>query len=84
MARMRERAAAAKPAGWPGDVRGGIFDGTRRREYPACGGEMRASFALRRDLNRPMQSRLSDLPWGFAENAAPAFLLFQREVGLGA
>jgi len=69
---MGERVAAAKPAGWPGDVRRGIFDGTRKREYSACGGGMRRSFAPKRDLNRPIQPRLSDLPWGFPRNAGLA------------
>jgi len=61
LARMGERAAAVKPAGWPDYVRGGIFDGTEQSEDPACGGRMRRSFALKRDLNRPMQPRSSDL-----------------------
>jgi hypothetical protein len=59
---MGEMVAAARPAGWPGDVRGGIFDGAEHSEYSACGGGMRRSFAPKRDLNRPMQPRFSDLP----------------------
>jgi hypothetical protein len=69
LTRMGQRGAAAKPAGWPGEVRGGIFDGAEQSEYPACGGEMRMSFAPKRDLNRPMQPRSSDLPRRFARNA---------------
>src|SRR5271170_4394776 len=65
LARMGEKAAAARPACWPGDVRDGIFDGTRKRKFPASGGGIRGSFALKRDLNRPMQPRSSDLPRGF-------------------
>jgi hypothetical protein len=35
LARMWTRAAASKPVGLPGDVRGGIFDGTEQSEDPA-------------------------------------------------
>ena len=72
-ARMREMAAAARTVGWPGDVREGIFDGTEKIEYPACGGGMRRSFALKRALNRPMQPRSSDLPWKSRNGAFLAF-----------
>jgi len=69
---MWTRAAASKPVGLPGDVRGGIFDGTEQSEDPAFGGGMRRSFEHMLDLNRPMQPCLSDLPWGFAGDNAPA------------
>jgi hypothetical protein len=59
---MGETVAAAKPVGWPGDVRKGILDGASGREYPAHGGRMRRSFSPKRDLNRPMRPRLPDLP----------------------
>jgi hypothetical protein len=62
LARMGETVAAAKPVGWPGDVRKGILDGASGREYPAHGGRMRRSFSPKRDLNRPMRPRLPDLP----------------------
>ena len=57
LARMGEMAAAANPAGWPGDARGGIFDGT----------EVRVSRLRRRDAKefraqaRPQPSNAAPL-----------------------
>jgi len=41
-----------KIVGWPGDDRSGILLMTKK-EFPACGGGMRRTFALKRALNRP-------------------------------
>jgi hypothetical protein len=70
---MGEWAAAARPVGWPGDVRGGIFDGPMGREYRAFGGTMLESFEHMLDLNRPIQPRSSDLlAGGFPKGIARA------------
>jgi hypothetical protein len=45
--RIGECVVAAKSAGWPGEVRGGILQ--PKKKFPACGGGMRRTFALRRD-----------------------------------
>jgi len=68
---MGNRFGAAKTVGWPGDVRLGILP-PKKKEFSARGGGMRRSFAPKRALNRPMQPRLSDLPGGFAGDAALA------------
>jgi hypothetical protein len=56
LARIGKFAAAAKTAGWPGDIRAGILP--PKNELPACGGGMRRSFERMLDLNRPMQPPL--------------------------
>ena len=45
--RIGEGASAAKPFGRPGEVRGGILQ--PKKKFPACGGGMRRTFALKRD-----------------------------------